>query len=178
MGGHFEQCHYSLLTRMRRSLSMLSRTKTILLILMSAFLIAVLVSKNSFAQIYKWVDSNGITHYSEKKEHAPTSKIDQLNIKPQSKSADAATASAEYWQEQDRQFRQRQAENSVNRTNRPSQTTTKPESLSGGRSGDTAASKCNLARDVINGAVRHSNGAPIDRYDRETAENDVRAFCR
>jgi hypothetical protein len=55
---------------------------------------------------------------------------------------------------------------------------TSPKSLSGGKSDETDASRCNLARDVISGAVRHRNGAPTDKNDREVAENDIRAFCR
>jgi hypothetical protein len=58
-----------------------------------------------------------------------------------------------------------------------SSTVAKPKSLSGGRSDDSDGSRCNLARDVLSGAVRHTNGAPTDKYDREIAENDVRAYC-
>ncbi len=139
--------------------------------------VLLIASTTSHAQIYKWVDANGRTHYSEKKEHASTSKTDELKIKSQPTSTTSANSSAEYWQEQERQLRQRQIENSDNKSDKPAQNATKPKSLSGGRSDDSSSSKCNLARDVINGSVRHSNGAPTDKYDREVAENDIRTYC-
>jgi hypothetical protein len=140
------------------------------------FSISLLVSKNSDAQIYKWVDSNGVTHYSEKKENVPTSKVDQLNIK--SRPTESKDTSERYWEEQDLKFKQRQAENSAKQGSAPPLPEKQPESLSGGRSDDTAASKCNLAKDVVNGTVKHPNGAPIDKYDLDTAKNDIRTFCR
>jgi hypothetical protein len=141
------------------------------------FFISLLLPPFSHAQIYKWVDANGRTHYSEKREHASTSKTDELKIKSQATSKQSANTSTEYWQEQERQLRQRQIENSDTKLDKPSQHLAKPKSLSGGRSDDTSSSKCNLARDVLNGAVRHSNGAPTDKYDREVAENDIRTYC-
>lgn len=131
----------------------------------------------SHAQIYKWVDRNGVTHYSEKKEHASAAKTNELKIKSQPSSTQSANSSTEYWQEQERQLRERQIEKAEKNLPQHSQNVPKPKSLSGGRSGDSSASKCNLARDVINGSVRHSNGAPTDKYDREVAENDIRTYC-
>lgn len=143
----------------------------------NTFLVLSLISSISHAQIYKWVDANGRTHYSEKKEDAGTAKTEELRVTSQPTSSPATTASADSWQEQDRQFRQRQVEKSITQTYGPSPMAKIPKSLSGGKSDETAASKCNLARDVISGAVRHTNGARTDKYDIEVAENDVRAFC-
>ena len=42
---------------------------------------------------------------------------------------------------------------------------------------ETNASRCLLARNVISGAVRHSNNAPTDSYDREVANRDIRNNC-
>ena len=53
-----------------------------------------------------------------------------------------------------------------------------PESLSDGRDHGTDTSRCALARDVLSGAVVHGNGKPTDKYDRDVAQNDVKAFCR
>lgn len=141
------------------------------------FIIFFLVSTSSHAQIYKWTDANGRTHYSETKEHASTSKTDELKIRSQPTSTKSGNASSEYWQEQERQLKQRQVENSIKKASEPSPTVPRPKSLSGGRSDDTSLSKCNLARDVINGSVRHADGSPTDRYDREVAENNMRTFC-
>ncbi len=43
---------------------------------------------------------------------------------------------------------------------------------------DTDKAKCELARDVTSGAVRHVNGAVTDANDRQIAERDIQTFCR
>ena len=128
------------------------------------------------AQIYKWVDANGQTHFSERKGVAGNAKTVELKVIAQPASAQAASSSPEYWQDREIQFKQRQADQANEKPRGPT-VAKKPKSLSGGRSDDTDASRCNLARDVISGAVSHPNGKPTDRYDREIAENDIRVYC-
>jgi hypothetical protein len=137
----------------------------------SACLAFLFVSSASHAEIYKWVDAQGRTHYSENKDDAGKAKPEQLNVAPTPPAA-GANGSSTYWQERDREFRRRQALKPAEPPPPP------PKSLSGGRSGPSDASKCNLARDVLNGTVVHPNGKPTDKYDRDVAENDVRSFCR
>jgi hypothetical protein len=55
--------------------------------------------------------------------------------------------------------------------------TRRPESVSGGREGGTDVSRCALAKDVLNGPLKHSNGAPLDASDIKTASQDIRKFC-
>jgi hypothetical protein len=141
----------------------------------SACLTILFVSSTSHAEIYKWVDANGRTHYSEKKEDAKAKAL-ELKVKSEPVSASATGTPTEYWQDQERKFRQRQAQQAKERAN-GSAVDARPKSLSGGRSDETSASRCNLARDVISGAVRHPNGAPTDEYDRKVAENDIRTYC-
>lgn len=43
---------------------------------------------------------------------------------------------------------------------------------------DTDASRCDMARDIKSDKLAHSNGMPIDANDLQTAENDIRLFCR
>lgn len=126
----------------------------------------------SQAQIYKWVDENGKTHYSERKEAPGSAKVTE--IKPSAPRA--APSPARNWDAEESALRQRQLEReaSTTRSNKPA----RPRALSNGTEDGTDASRCRLARDVLSGAVRHSNGKPTDQYDREVAENDVRAFCR
>lgn len=133
-----------------------------------------LASADSFAEIYKWVDANGQTHYSERKDDASKAKALDVKSAPEPAST-PATASPQYWQDQERQFRQRQAERSAQPPR--SAADTRPKSLSGGRVGETDASKCNFARDIISGALHHRNGAPTDENDRRIAENDIRSYC-
>jgi hypothetical protein len=143
----------------------------------SACLTLLFVSSTSHAQIYKWVDANGQTHYSEKQEDAGKAKTEELKIRSQPTSTQANNSSAQYWQEQERQFNQRRVQK-LNKKTYGSPVTMRPNSQSGGKSDDTDASRCNLAKDVISGAVSHRNGASTDKYDREVAENDIRTFCR
>jgi hypothetical protein len=133
-----------------------------------------LVSASSHAEIYKWVDANGQTHYSERKDDAGKAKALDIKVRPEP--AQAASGSPQYWQDQERQFRQRQAERSAQKPESP--VDKRPKSLSGGKIDETDASKCNLARDILSGAVEHSNGAPTDPNDRHIAESDIRRYCR
>jgi len=144
---------------------------------MSVFVTLLFLPPTSRAEIYKWVDSNGQTHYSERKQDSGRAKAVELKVEPQPISTPAANSSAQDWQEQGKKFKQLPAQKPTEKPYRTS-VNTSPKSLSGGRADGTDASRCNLARDVISGAVRHPDGAPTDEYDREVAENDIRAFCR
>lgn len=142
----------------------------------SLCLAVLFVSPTGHAEIYKWVDANGQTHFSERKDNAGKAKALELKPLPQTNSTQATSSSPEYWQDQEIQFRRRQIEAKAEKPHGPS-LITKPKPLSDGTSDGSDASRCNLARDVLSGAVRHSNGAPTDAYDREVAENDVRSYC-
>lgn len=136
-----------------------------------------LMASNSHAQqIYKWVDANGRTHYSEKKDDAGNARMEELKLKSQPSSPQEANSSAQYLQEQERKFRQRQAQTPTERPYKPP-VATSAKSLSGGKEDGTDASRCALAQDVLSGAVRHRNRAPTDAHDREVAQNDIRTFC-
>jgi hypothetical protein len=139
-------------------------------------LIFLFVSSACHAEIFKWVDANGRTHYAERKDDAGKAKAVELKVKSEPISTQAASSPAQYWQEQEIKFKQRQAQKSTEKPDGPP-ATSRPKPLSNGRSDDTDASRCNLARDVLSGAVRHRNQAPTDKYDREVAENDIRAYC-
>jgi hypothetical protein len=135
-----------------------------------------LASSGSHAEIYKWVDANGRTHYSENKATAGKANSVEVKVKAPAPSPDQVKAAREYWQDQDRQLNEREMQRQSKKPSGPPMTP-RPKSLSGGVSDSTDASKCNLARDVLSGAVQHRSGAPIDKYDLDTAKNDVRLFC-
>jgi hypothetical protein len=125
----------------------------------------------SQAQIYKWVDANGQTHYSEKKEDADRAKALELKIKSEQTSTQAPDPLMRNLQAQESQSRKRREQKPAERSsNLPAPS--KPESRTGGYS------ECQLARDVLSGAVKHRNGAATDAYDREVAENDIRTYCK
>ena len=137
----------------------------------------------SAAEIYKWVDANGKTHYSERKVEANNAKPVALKALPQPASALGSqgkqinSSPTEYWQDRERQFKQRQIRNHA-KTPSATIASTKPKSLSGGKDYGSDASRCDLARDIVSGAVKHSNGKPTDAYDLEVAQSDLRTFCQ
>jgi hypothetical protein len=136
----------------------------------------VFVPATSHAQIYKWVDANGLTHYSEKKEDAEKAKLTELKVKPGPTSTPESDSLMKNLKEQEKQFKKRQEETQKQNTPEPP-VNMPPVSLSDGRAGDSDQSKCNLAKDVLSGAVRHGNGAKTDDYDRELAQREVKAYC-
>lgn len=127
------------------------------------------------AEVYKWVDKDGRVHYSERKPAEANEKAVDLKVSkplPQPVRAGVTTSSipaATFGASPGTKVREEPRESAPSRPSK---------SLSGGRSDDSNQSKCNLARDVLSGAVRHGNGASTDAYDRQVAENDVRLFCK
>ena len=121
-------------------------------------------------QVYKWTDANGKVHYGDKKDAEGAKQQQELKIKlppvappppPAAELPPEFRASAPRWPGPPRPA--------------PPQP---PRSVSGGRENGTDASRCALARDVLNGTLRHTNGAPIDQHDRDVAEGDIKRFCR
>ncbi|MDB5801846.1 MAG: hypothetical protein JWL63_2785 [Rhodocyclales bacterium] len=133
------------------------------------------------AEVYKWVDENGRVQYSERKPESAKAQALPLKTAPQAQApaqpaSNTTATSAPSWQEQERRLKQRQAEEAIEKASRPPPAP--PRSLSNGREDGTNASRCNLARDIVNGALRHGNGAPLDKNDIDIARNDIRTFCR
>lgn len=148
--------------------------------LFRTLLMLLLVSPISHAQIYKCVDQNGRTHYSEKKDDSCKSQAVKVNVQTQAGPTQAAASSAEHWQGQERLRKQRRIEEEYR--NRPVLSVRfrlpPAQSTSNQSSGGTDDSKCRLTRDVLSGAVRHANGAKTDGYDRRVAQRDVEKYCR
>ena len=125
------------------------------------------------ADVYKWVDEKGQTHYSQRNDAAPKTKSVQLKVSAPQPSASTPTpiAARDSWQEWT---------SSPSGPTKSIETKAAPPRVTSERRIDaieTNASKCKLARDVLSGAVEHSNGAPTDAYDRQVAESDIRLFC-
>src|SRR6516225_8260857 len=110
--------------------------------------------------VYKWKDANGQTHYSQRKEDAGAAaqelKVELPRAAPAAPMPRAPVNPGLNWGVQPQPD---WAEPSR-------QAPMPPRSVSGGREDGTDASRCALARDVLNGSVRHRNGNPIDQYDR------------
>lgn len=138
-------------------------------------ILSLFMTSSSHADVFKWIDANGQTHYSENKEEAGKARAEQLNIQSQPTSPQEANSATQYLREQERSSKN--VMDSGRRDVVTAQPRPQPPSLSGGKGDGPDASRCALARDVLSGAVSHPNGAPTDAYDRELAENDVRVFC-
>jgi hypothetical protein len=152
------------------------QSSSIKLRIFGIFLVPLLFVSASHAQVYKWVDAKGQTHYSSRKDDAGSARADEVKLPPQPAPSPAVKPSAEYLREPNRQ-KQPQPRVVPEEAGGPP-VPKQPRSLSGGKEDGTDASRCALARDVLSGAVRHSNGKPTDKYDLDVAQNDVRAFCR
>ena len=137
-----------------------------------ACLTLLLAAPTSHADIYKWVDADGKTHYSERKDDAGKSKVEEVKIK----SSPEATASRPGLQEQDTEFRQRQIKRQQEEANANKPAPVKPRQLYSDKP-ETDASRCEMARDILSGKLVHGNGAKTDANDRMIAERDKSRFC-
>ena len=134
-----------------------------------------------WAEVYKWTDESGQVHYGEKKASTSKAGAKPLIINDRKPSAAEVEAARRHWQLQDQMVNERQAGQDRQPDRRQTVSSNGPaekSSRSGGKEDGTDASRCNLARDILDGSLRHSNGKPIDKYDLDTARGDVRPFCR
>ena len=121
------------------------------------------------AEIYKWVDEKGQTHYGERKPGSASAS--KVTIQPSASPAPAApppSAPNDNWLRRPKPVAKAPA--------RPVEQTRR--SRTGGREDGTDASRCALARDVLDGNLEHANGNPIDKHDIDVAKNDIKLFCK
>lgn len=142
--------------------------------LASAGLASLLLASGSHADVYKWIDAAGQTHYSERKADAKGANTTEVKIPPAPKLSQTSVPSADYLRAPSK-FAPQPV--SLDNMDRPALAKASP-SASAGIDHGTDASRCALARDVLSGAVRHANGKPTDNYDREVAHTDLKMFCR
>ena len=119
-------------------------------------------------EIYKWVDKDGKTHYSSNRDEAAGAATRTVKTSPGPASGpppSAAAANAEIIQ-------RRAPETTTTTLQAPAM----PKATSYGS--ETNAAKCQLAQDILSGRARRFSGVPIDAYDRQVAESDVRTFCK
>lgn len=135
-------------------------------------LLCVVAAADGHAQVYKWVDAAGRVHYGDHPEPGGA-KVEQVKTPP---TAPVAAARQPSWQQREAEYKRRQAQP---KPWSPPQfrgvSSSKPYY---GNEVETDANRCRLARDVLSGAARHSNGKPTDQNDRDIAQSDVGSFCR
>ncbi|WP_397534090.1 DUF4124 domain-containing protein [Roseateles sp.] len=145
------------------------------LFILHVVLTSVAASSAVAAEVYKWVDKDGKVHYSERKPPQAVEKVVDIRIpsSPPQPVRPAATATSSSQEASGPAEPVKRKEDSGHGSS-----SSRPRSLSGGKIDETKESKCNLARDVLSGAVKHGNGAPTDAHDRQVAQNDIRLFCK
>ncbi|WP_295753826.1 DUF4124 domain-containing protein [Undibacterium sp.] len=145
--------------------------------------LALLVLAPAQAEIYKWLDTSGKTHYTENRDEAGKGKAEQVKIQTQPSELRAAVARS--WQDQEQESKQRLAQQQMAQPSRSappsnSQSSWAPQNTGGAP--ETDASRCARAQNdnkIINsGTGIHRGGAKIDANDREVAARDIRSFCR
>lgn len=148
--------------------------------LVMAWLLGSLVSPVALAQppsVFKWTDAQGVVHYSERPPAGVATQARPMNVKASPRSAAPPQPAASGTDAFAEAFR-RQAATPPTAPSRPRPSTPPVVSESQGKEHGTDESRCALARDILKGALRHANGQPIDQHDIDTAQNDVRLFCK
>ncbi len=133
------------------------------------------VASASHAEIYKWVDANGKTHYSEKKDDAGKAKVEEVKVKSLPESTGTP---AQSWQDREVDFRKRQMQQQEAdaKAAKAKASQAKPPDVPYDQNND--ASRCALAKDILSGKAVHGNGAKTDANDKSIAERDKSTYCR
>ncbi len=130
------------------------------------------------AEIYKWVDEQGRTHYSQNKADAERAKGTQVNIRKQ---APANVESRSYWDyitDKSKQQRRTEASTTDDESRDQPEPAGTPVANPKRYDGTDDAARCEYARDILNGKLRLVSGEPAGEYDRKLAEADIVRFCR
>jgi hypothetical protein len=132
------------------------------------FLITVFWTSPSYAELYKWIDANGQTHYSDKKQNLGKAVIKELKLKDSYNGGPIAPSS-----------KPSPIKSEIELIPEPNNKVLPANIISnyGGGQLETDATRCALAREVLEGTVRHGSGAITDDHDKKVANRDVKKFC-
>jgi len=137
--------------------------------------LSLLLTATAHAEIYKWVDANGKTHYSEKKDDAGRAKVEEVKVN----AGEGKPSATPSWQDQEIDFRKRQIKKEQAEARAPKPQPAAPKSSdTPDNHQETDASRCALAKNILSGRAVHSNGAITDANDKAIAERDKTMFCR
>lgn len=144
-------------------------------LLLLSFVALLCMSPLANAELYKWVDAAGRTHYSDKKSNAGANEPKQLKLA----AAPQPSAGSSDWKRQEEEFKRRQALASAKaRQDARFQAQYQAPRSNGGVRPENNSARCQLARDVVSGAVAHTNGAVTDGKDIQVAQRDIAKFCQ
>lgn len=129
------------------------------------------------ASVYKWVDADGRTHYSQRKPTEPGARASE--IKPPPPPPDSPPLRKESWVAAPSPASPTAAASpEASAPTAAGLRTSRVYALSEGLDPNTDAYRCALAKDVLSGAVRRSAMRPTDDHDRNIARNDIKLFCK
>ncbi len=129
------------------------------------------------ASVYKWVDADGRTHYSQRKPTEPGARASE--IKPPPPPPDSPPLRKESWVAAPSLASPTAAASpEASAPTAAGLRTSRVYALSEGLDPNTDAYRCALAKDVLSGAVRRSAMRPTDDHDRNIARNDIKLFCK
>lgn len=129
------------------------------------------------ASVYKWVDADGRTHYSQRKPTEPGARASE--IKPPPPPPDSPPLRKEPWVAAPSPASPTAAASpEASASTAAGLRTSRVYALSEGLDPNTDAYRCALAKDVLSGAVRRSAMRPTDDHDRNIARNDIKLFCK
>ena len=126
------------------------------------------------AEIYKWVDEQGRTHYSHNKADAERAKGSQVPIRKQ---APANAEAPNYWDYVTDKSKQQQRAKAAAADPEPEDPPT-PATTRKRYDGIDDAARCEYALDVLSGKLRLANGEAMDEHERKTAKDDIARYCR
>lgn len=124
-----------------------------------------LFSPCAYSKIYKWVDTNGQVHYSDKKVNAGELNAEELELDASlnlMQSFDASEINSRKRKDKfvDKPAKTRKKSTAVNRAD---------ESVSDYR--------CRLAQNILSGKAKLSSGAPAGQYEFDVAKRDMNKYC-
>lgn len=124
-----------------------------------------LFSSLSHAEIYKWVDENGNVHFSDQKDAAKNSKVEQITVDTTANVMDRFDSDAS-----------NDLIKSIQKKPAPAKKKTIVASHKA-KSGKAEDHRCTLARNIVEGRVRLTNGLPTGDHEIKVAMRDIRKFC-
>ena len=127
------------------------------------------------AEIFKWVDDKGRIHFSDSKANVGDSKVEALKVTSPNLTMNYASDLAQTMNYETSVSKLNSVPVSYQHKKKPRSAKTTKASW-GGLGPETDKKRCALARAVLNGTARHSNGAPTDTYDKKVAQRDTRKY--
>ena len=155
--------------------TMSTSNSKITFVLPVAFLALFLDCASCHAELYKWVDANGRTHYSDHKLDIGKGEAKELRVAAPPPPSPRSTEVPD-WKRREFESKRRQAETALQSGDTSSHS--QKGSWPGPGARETNETKCALANDVTSGAVVHTNGKKTDQNDRAIAQRDIQRFCR